>query len=84
MEASDLMAKKLSKIQKLMRDRPEMFDYGDCPPNRVLIPAQEKWYDDNAPDWVKRNNENAAYRIQLEAENEIKIAAFKANFKACR
>ena len=53
MEASDLMAKKLTKIQKLMDEHPEKFDFSDIPPDRVLIPEQEKWYDDNAPQWAK-------------------------------
>ncbi len=53
MEASCLMAKKLTKIQKLMRDRPEMVDFGDVPPARKIIPAQEKRLDDMRPQWAK-------------------------------
>ena len=44
---------KLTKIQKLMRDRPEMFDFGDVPPNRVKIPEQEARYDAMRPQWAK-------------------------------
>ncbi len=44
---------KLTKIQKLMRDRPEMFDFGDIPPACVKIPAQEKRLDDMRPQWAK-------------------------------
>ena len=75
------MAKKILKIHKLMDERPEMFDFGDIPPDRVLIPEQEKWYDDHAPDWVKRDKENTAALREAEAKQKIKIDAFKANFK---
>ncbi len=39
------MAKRLSRIERLIRDRPEMFDYGDIPPDRVKIPEQEARYE---------------------------------------
>jgi len=47
------MLKKKSKIHKLMDEKPEMFDFGDILPDRVQIPEQEKWYEDNSPQWAK-------------------------------
>ena len=47
------MPKKLSRIERLIRDHPERFDYGDVPPARKKIPAQEKAYDDMEPQWAK-------------------------------
>jgi hypothetical protein len=41
------------RIQRLMDEHPEKFDFSDIPPDRVKIPAQEKWYDDNRPQWAK-------------------------------
>jgi hypothetical protein len=47
------MPKKLSKIEREIRDHPERFDFGDVPPDRVNIPAQEKRLDDMRPQWAK-------------------------------
>lgn len=47
------MARKLSTIEREIRDHPDKFDFGDIPPDRVKIPAQEKAYDDLAPLWAK-------------------------------
>jgi hypothetical protein len=47
------MVKKLTKLQRLMDEKPKMFDFGDIPPDRKIHPAQEKWYKDNRPDWAK-------------------------------
>jgi hypothetical protein len=76
------MPKKLSRIEREMRDHPEKFDFGDFPPLRKITPAQQASYDALAPDWVKRFKKNTAYLRQLEAEQKIVIDAFKANFKA--
>jgi hypothetical protein len=45
--------KKLTRIQRLMEERPEMFDFGDVPPDRVIIPEQEARYDEMRPQWAK-------------------------------
>jgi hypothetical protein len=37
--------KKLTRIERLIRDRPEMFDFGDIPADRVKIPEQEARYE---------------------------------------
>lgn len=47
------MAKKLTKIQKLMDERPEMFDFGDIPADRKIYAEQEKRLDDMRPQWAK-------------------------------
>jgi hypothetical protein len=47
------MAKKLTRIQRLMEERPEMFDFGDVPPARKIIPEQEARYDAMRPQWAK-------------------------------
>lgn len=47
------MAKKLTRIQRLMDERPEMFDFGDIPDARKKIPAQEARYDAMRPQWAK-------------------------------
>lgn len=44
---------KLSKIQRLIRDHPERFDFSDIPADRVKIPEQEKRMDDMRPQWAK-------------------------------
>jgi hypothetical protein len=72
----------VARVRRLIELHPEMFDYGDIPPCRPLNPIQEAKMDALAPDWVKRFKKNTAYLRQLEAENQIVIDAFKANFKA--
>ena len=47
------MTKKLTRIEREMRDHPEKFDYGDVPPDRKKIPAQEAAYDAMRPQWLK-------------------------------
>ena len=47
------MAKKLTKIEREMRDHPEKFDFGDIPAARKKIPAQEARYDAMRPQWAK-------------------------------
>lgn len=47
------MARHLTKIERLMRDRPEMFDYADIPPDRIIIPEQEAWYAARHEAWKK-------------------------------
>jgi hypothetical protein len=47
------MPKKLTRIEREIRDYPERFDYADIPPNRVKIPANEKRLDDMEPQWFK-------------------------------
>jgi len=78
------MSKKLSRIEREIRDHPDKFDFADIPPDRKKIPAQEKRMDDLAPDWVKRFKKNSADLRRAEAEQQIVIDAFKANFKAAR
>ena len=48
-----LMAKRLTKIEREMRDHPEKFDFGDIPPDRKIYPDQEKRLDDLRPQWAK-------------------------------
>ena len=36
-----------------MEHHPERFDYGDIPPDRAIIPAQEARYDEMRPQWAK-------------------------------
>ncbi len=47
------MPKKLTRIEREMRDHPEKFDFGDVPPARVKIPEQEARYDEMRPQWAK-------------------------------
>ncbi len=47
------MAKKLTRIERLIRDHPDKFDFADIPADRVKIPAQEKAMDDMRPQWAK-------------------------------
>lgn len=47
------MAKKLSKIQKLMDEKPALFNYSDIPPDRVLNPEQEAYYEAAYRKWAK-------------------------------
>ena len=47
------MPEKKLKIHKLMDERADLFDYADIPADRVLIPEQETWYEDHAPQWAK-------------------------------
>jgi hypothetical protein len=47
------MPKKLSRIEREMRDHPEKFDYPDFPPLRKLTPAQQARYDAMRPQWAK-------------------------------
>lgn len=47
------MAKKLTKIERKMRDHPEKFDFGDIPPARKVHPEQEQWFRDARPQWLK-------------------------------
>ncbi len=44
-KGADLMAEKLTRIQRLIRDHPELFDYGDIPPDQNLTPAQRAPYE---------------------------------------
>jgi len=78
------MRKKLSKIEREIRDHPDKFDFADIPADYKLTPAQKARYDDLAPDWVKRFKKNSADLRRAEAEQQIVIDAFKANFKAAR
>ena len=50
---SRVMAKKLTRIEREIRDHPEKFDFGDIPPARKKIPAQEARYDEMRPQWAK-------------------------------
>lgn len=47
------MAKKLTKIERLMVEKPEMFDFGDIPADRKIYPEQEKRLRDARPQWLK-------------------------------
>ncbi len=42
------MAKKLTRIERLIRDRPEMFDFGDIPADQNLTDAQRAPYEEAA------------------------------------
>jgi hypothetical protein len=48
-----LMSKKLSRIEREIRDHPEKFDYADIPPDYKLTPAQKARYDAMRPQWAK-------------------------------
>ena len=72
--------KKLTRIQRDIAEHPERYDFGDIPPNRVLIPAQEAAYDALAPDWVKQSKANRDHLAELMAKAEIELEEFKANF----
>ena len=78
------MAKRLTRIEREIRDHPEKFDFGDIPPDYKLTPEQQASYDAMAHDWVKRSKRNREHSERTLAENQIVIDAFKANFKACR
>lgn len=58
------MAKKLTRIQKLMDERPEMFDFGDIPADRVKIPAQEAAYEKAAKAHRKKIFEYIAANVK--------------------
>jgi len=47
------MAKKLSRIEREIRDHPEKFDFQDVPPARKKNPAQEAAWDAMRPQWAK-------------------------------
>ena len=47
------MAKKLTRIEREIRDHPEKFDYGDIPPDRKIFPEQEKRLAEARPQWLK-------------------------------
>ena len=75
------MAKKLTK-QRLIDEKPHLFDYADIPPDYKISPAQQAAYDALAPDWVKQSKANRAHLAELMAKAEIEIEDFKANFGA--
>ncbi len=47
------MAKKLTRIQREIRDHPEKFDFGDVPPARKKNKVQEAKMDAMRPQWAK-------------------------------
>lgn len=47
------MAKKLTKIEREIREHPDKFDFGDIPAPRKKIPRQEAAYDALSPQWAK-------------------------------
>lgn len=47
------MAKKLTRIEREIRDHPDKFDFADIPADRVKIPEQEARYDAMRPQWAK-------------------------------
>ncbi len=48
------MAKKLTRIERDIRDNPDKYDFQDVPPARVKIPEQEAAYDALEPEWSKK------------------------------
>ena len=47
------MAKRLSRIERDIRDHPEKYDYYDIPLEDKVTPAQQAIYDDMRPQWAK-------------------------------
>ncbi len=47
------MAKRLTRIERLIRDHPEKFDYADIPPDYKLSPAEEARNAAARPKWLK-------------------------------
>lgn len=51
---SDNETKRSAKLQREMDEHPERFDFGDIPPDRVRIEANEASIQAGKPQWLKR------------------------------
>lgn len=56
------MARRPNKTEREIAEHPERFDFGDIPPARKKVPAQEKRLDDMRPKWAKDIAESARFR----------------------
>ena len=48
------MTRKLSKVDREIRDHPERFDFGDVPPMGSLTPEHARQLDERRPDYIKK------------------------------
>ena len=50
---ANVMAKRLTRMEREIRDHPEKSDFGDIPAARKIYPDQEKLLDDMRLQWAK-------------------------------